>query len=207
MNGPVFEKWVETQLIVGLRTLGQCVIVMDNASYHSRLVENQPTTKWRKEQLLSWLRQNGVSPPENATRVELQRLCIIHRNSLKRYVVDEMLQNEGHIVIRLPPYHSFFNPIELVWSVSKHYYNKTVVSRPGQGLDRAKFVWKEALSKVTKEIWSNEVKHTEKKIMQYFNEEVKDVPEIQEFIINHADSSDSEDDAEEEEALATPLDN
>lgn len=38
--------------VVDLRTLGQCVIVMDSAAYHSRLVKNQPTTKWRKEQLL-----------------------------------------------------------------------------------------------------------------------------------------------------------
>lgn len=59
-----------------------------------------------------------------------------------------MLRGEGHTVLRLPPYHSIFNAIELVWSVAKQYYNKTVASRPGQRWERAKSVWKEALEQV-----------------------------------------------------------
>ena len=31
------------------------------------------------------------------------------------YKVDESLKRKGHEVLRLPPYHCEFNPIELIW--------------------------------------------------------------------------------------------
>ncbi|PSN29660.1 hypothetical protein C0J52_27089 [Blattella germanica] len=56
---------------------------------------------------------------------------------------------------------------------------------------------------VTKDIWKNEVQHTEKIIVDYFNRETKNAAQVDEIIIN-LESSDSEDE-EEEEVLATPL--
>ncbi|XP_069682546.1 uncharacterized protein [Periplaneta americana] len=210
MNSETFQKWVERQLIVGLRDVGPSIIVMDNASYHNKAAEEQPTTKWRKDQLMTWLRQNGVPVSDNANKNELQQLCKRNKSHLKRHIVDELLAREGHTVLRLPPYHSFFNAIELVWSVAKNYYNKTVASRPGHGLDRAKSVWHEAFSKVTPDIWKNEENHTEKIIMKYYNQEVRNAPEFQEFIVDLRDT-DEEDDADHndtednEEVLATPI--
>ncbi|XP_069692735.1 uncharacterized protein [Periplaneta americana] len=119
MNSETFQKWVERQLIVGLRDVGPSIIVMDNASYHNKAAEEQPTTKWRKDQLMTWLRQNGVPVSDNANKNELQQLCKRNKSHLKRHIVDELLAREGHTVLRLPPYHSFFNAIELVWSVAK----------------------------------------------------------------------------------------
>ncbi|XP_068081309.1 uncharacterized protein [Anabrus simplex] len=113
----------------------------------------------------------------------------MNRSHLKRYIVDEMLHSEGHTVLRLPPYHSFFNAIEFVWSVAKQYYNKTVASRPGHGLDRATAVWKESLDQVTAEMWRNEVKHTEKKIVEFYNNEVRDLHEVEELVIHHGSSA------------------
>ncbi|XP_068087004.1 uncharacterized protein [Anabrus simplex] len=158
--------------------------------------EEEPVCEPTEE---SWLRQNGVSPPENATKDELQRLCNMNRSHLKRYVVDEMLHSEGHTVLRLPPYNSFFNAIEFVWSVAKQYYNKTVASRPGHGLDRATAVWKESLDQVTAEMWRNEVKHTEKKIVEFYNNEVRGLPEVEELVIHHGSSESEEEDEEDEE--------
>jgi len=31
------------------------------------------------------------------------------------YVIDNMVKNAGHTVLRLPPYHCELNPIELTW--------------------------------------------------------------------------------------------
>ncbi len=59
-----------------------------------------------------------------------------------------MLAAEGHTVLRLPPHHCKFNPIEYVWGISKAYYNKTVCGRPGQGMERTKAVWDEAINQV-----------------------------------------------------------
>lgn len=54
MDADNFMKWTTTQLLPGLeeiKNLGPFLIVMDNASYHSRQLEKQPTSSWNKEQL------------------------------------------------------------------------------------------------------------------------------------------------------------
>ena len=35
------------------------------------------------------------------------------------YAVDQLIRYHGHEVLRLPPYHPDFNPIELIWSQVK----------------------------------------------------------------------------------------
>ena len=37
------------------------------------------------------------------------------------YKVDEFLKRKGNEVLRLPPYHCEFNPIELIWGDLKGY--------------------------------------------------------------------------------------
>jgi hypothetical protein len=52
MNATVFETWFAKIL----KTLpNNAVIVLDNASYHSRKVEKIPTTSWRKGDIQNWL--------------------------------------------------------------------------------------------------------------------------------------------------------
>lgn len=34
--------------------------------------------------------------------------------------IDELARAHGKTVLRLPPYHSHFNPIELIWALFKH---------------------------------------------------------------------------------------
>jgi hypothetical protein len=36
---------------------------------------------------------------------------------------DEFLRGKGHDVLRLPPYHCEFNPIEMVWGVNNREQN------------------------------------------------------------------------------------
>ena len=40
------------------------------------------------------------------------------------YKVDEFLKRKGHEVLRLPPYHCEFNPIELIWGDLKGYIGR-----------------------------------------------------------------------------------
>lgn len=37
----------------------------------------------------------------------------------KKFKIDQIAEDAGHEVIRLPPYHCNFNPIELVWAFEK----------------------------------------------------------------------------------------
>jgi predicted O-methyltransferase YrrM len=52
MNAQVFENWFQNILE---KLEDGAVIVMDNASYHSRLAEKTPVSSWKKAQIKEWL--------------------------------------------------------------------------------------------------------------------------------------------------------
>ncbi|KAL5246423.1 hypothetical protein ACI65C_013831 [Semiaphis heraclei] len=57
MNAPIFKKW----FIDMLNNLEEpCIIVMDNASYHSVLSINYPKSNAIKSSIQQWLREKGV---------------------------------------------------------------------------------------------------------------------------------------------------
>ena len=51
------------------------VIIIDNASYHSRNAEDLPVSKWRKAQVQSWLTENKIPFKPDALRSDLWTLC------------------------------------------------------------------------------------------------------------------------------------
>jgi hypothetical protein len=69
MDAALFEKWFSEQLIPNLPT--KSVIVLDNASYHSRQLDKVPTKSSRKTDMLDYMARKGLPIPEKATRPEL----------------------------------------------------------------------------------------------------------------------------------------
>lgn len=70
--------------------------------------------------------------------------------------MDELVKSTGREILRLPPYHCKFNPIELVWAQVKGYVaanNKTFK------FTDMKILFQDALSQVTPEKWAECVKH------------------------------------------------
>ena len=49
------------------------MIVIDNALYHSRNSGSYPKSKWRKQQLIDWLKEKNVTIPDQALRAELTK--------------------------------------------------------------------------------------------------------------------------------------
>ena len=117
VDATVFEKWFTEQLLPNI--LPNSVIVMDNASYHSRRSESYPLSTWKKEELLRWLTEKRVKIPEMPLRSELWSLAKEQRRRYQDYICDTLAEEAGHTVLRLPPYHSELNPIELIWSQVK----------------------------------------------------------------------------------------
>jgi hypothetical protein len=59
MNGELFKKWVVENLIPALRLINsKCVVIMDNAPYHSVRLESPPTSASRKEIIKQWLTEH-----------------------------------------------------------------------------------------------------------------------------------------------------
>ena len=127
MNAEIFENWFKNTLLPALDR--PSYIILDNASYHSRKQEKYPTTQSKKGEIISFLQKHQIEFTNFSNKVDLLKIAKIHADLFPNsYTIDEIALEHGHMVLRLPPYHSELNPIELIWGQIKHFVareNKT----------------------------------------------------------------------------------
>lgn len=192
MNAEVFKTW-----FVGmLRSLEEgSVIVMDNASYHSVQIDKPPCSNWRKADIMEWLRKKRISFSTAETRDELLSKEEI-RTAKKTYELDQLANEMGHTVVRLPPYHCQYNPIELIWAQVKRYVaNKNTTFR----LADIEQLAHEALDRITQEDWEKCVRHAEALQEADYSKQCTRDTTVEPFIIHLRVSSDSEPESSESE--------
>lgn len=102
----------------------------------------------------------------------------------KIYKLDQLALESGHEVIRLPPYHCQYNPIELVWAQAK---NEVATKNRTFKIADVEVLLHEAISNVSQKNWEDCVKHAEK--LQ--EEDLKKSHLAEEFII-HVDDDESD---------------
>lgn len=196
MNSELFEKWFEESVLMKLEE--PSIIILDNARYHSRQEDPNPVASWTKSKIIEWLRKHNIDFEEGELKARLLERTKRHKRS-KSYVVDNMALKYGHSVLRLPPYHCEYNPIELVWGISKAYYDKNIVKYSGTD-EEVVSLWQEALEQVTTEKWNNCVTHTEKLIREAYEKEVVMDEVLPLFIsVNDSESSSSDNTDREDE--------
>lgn len=117
MNKTNFTKWVTEKLIPNLTE--SSIIVMDNAPYHSVILNKAPTSATRVAEIKLWLLENNITFSQSLRKPELLTLVKKHKPE-PVYEIDQILGDHGHTVARLPPYHCDLNPIELIWGIGKH---------------------------------------------------------------------------------------
>lgn len=111
MNSDIFREW----FLKMLNLLGEpSVIVMDNASYHSIELNKAPTTNSKKQIIQDWLNEKCIPFSPLETKVELLEKVKKNKKKERVYELDEEAYKAGHEVVRLPPYHCQYNPIELI---------------------------------------------------------------------------------------------
>uniref|UniRef100_A0A6P7H373 Uncharacterized protein LOC114346429 n=1 Tax=Diabrotica virgifera virgifera TaxID=50390 RepID=A0A6P7H373_DIAVI len=118
MNHLNFMKYVRSQLLPNLPK--NSVLVVDNASYHNVTMEKNVTSGSRKDIMVKWLQEKSIPFPVNLTKPELYKIIQVHKPRFPPvYVLDHELEQHGHKVLRLPPYHPELNPIEKIWALVK----------------------------------------------------------------------------------------
>jgi transposase len=118
MNHELFTKWFKEKLLPNIPA--NALIVMDNASYHNVLSSHSsPTSNSKKEVIVDWLQKNGVPISADSLKAELVEV-LENRAPVPTYAIDEIAAENGHKVIRTPPYHPELQPIETCWGVVKN---------------------------------------------------------------------------------------
>lgn len=156
MNAENYEEWFRNicQLLPP-----ESVVVIDNATYHSRQVEQLPTSAWRKADLLGWLRDKNIEFESDSTKTELLEVARKHRDSYKSYYIEQIAQTHGITILRQPPNHCDLNPIEKIWAQVKGHvaaHNTTFKLRDVKNL------LLEGVANVTPDNWRKCLEHAKK---------------------------------------------
>ncbi|CAF4946204.1 unnamed protein product [Pieris macdunnoughi] len=88
MNADGFENWFKNVLE---KLEPNSVIVMDNASYHSRRQERVPVTSWKKQAIQDWLSSKELIFEVKETKSELLEKVKNVKERYQSYVTDEMV--------------------------------------------------------------------------------------------------------------------
>ena len=154
MTADLFRQWFVDRLLPHLPA--HALIVMDNASYHNVLsAHSAPTPACSKEKIRTWLEANHIPCRDDCLKVELAEML----NKLApppTYVIDELAAQQGHEVVRTPPYHPELQPIETCWGVLKN----EVARHCDFTLDNLMLQLEQAFAKVT----ANTCQHIIKKV-------------------------------------------
>ncbi len=122
MNAELFQQWFSEELIPNIPD--NALIIMDNASYHNTLSSGSPPTpNCNKERIWNWLIDNQIPCEKSSLKAEL--VTVLKKIApLPVYEVDEMANQQGHEILRTPPYHPELQPIELCWGIVKNYMSR-----------------------------------------------------------------------------------
>ncbi|XP_035716534.1 uncharacterized protein LOC110841924 isoform X1 [Folsomia candida] len=170
VNGVAYMAWWKDLNQKIKDNYGPCIIVIDNAPYHS--TKEAPKSTSRKQELYDWLNDNlegpeklKLKPVKQMRRPELWKMVQDLKNGNEYYIVDKEALKYGNTVVRLPPYNCDLNPIEYVWKDIKH----AVRAANTQGT--AEFAQAEAeriMTTYTKEQWQKHIKHVHRFVKPRF---------------------------------------
>ena len=160
INAESYEKYFEN---VCKLLKPNSVIIIDNASYHSRNADD--VSKWKKSRFQDWLKDHKIPFRPDALRTELWMLCKIHRATNTSKVIDNIANRDGHEVLRLPTYHCDLNAIELIWADEKNFVaceNKEMTLKSVEKLFRKR------RAEITAEMCKKCVEHVEHVELSYW---------------------------------------
>jgi transposase len=187
MNGHLFREWLEKTVLPSLDR--PSCLVMDNASYHNVVAQEDkvPTAASTKEAIKMWLRNENIPFDETYFKPELLSL-VKQAQKTKKFQIDKLIEEHGHRCLRLPPYHSHLNPIELVWAKIK---GQVAADNTTFKLSDVKILTQAALSNIDKTYWNTCEDHVLKEEEEYWRKDGLHFIQPR-AVINLMDSSDTE---------------
>jgi len=163
MNGEAFYDWMKDVIP---RLKENCVIIMDNAPYHSVKKEKIPSTTTKKADIIKWLQEKGEVIDRPMVIPQLLDIVKRLRPQYDKYLIDDLAETHNRTILRLPPYHCELNPIELAWANVKDHVKKNNTSYK---ISDVKTLLLEGIERVDETMWKNFIRHTMKEEEKFYN--------------------------------------
>ena len=145
-----------------------------------------------KATIVDWLTEKNITFPDKALRAELWTLVKSEREKFPDKVMETVAKEYGHEILRLPPYHSELNPIELAWAAEKNY---VAVENKDMSLDSVEKLFKNKREELPEDVWRKCVEHVTTEIEENYweSDRIQD-NKVEQLIIKlkPTDSSSSE---------------
>ncbi|CAK1602201.1 unnamed protein product [Parnassius mnemosyne] len=148
--------------------------------------------------MIDWLKYRNIDHSGSMLKPQLYQLILQNKARFVEYKIDHLLQEHGHSVLRLPPYHPDFNPIENIWAMVKGYVAKKNVS---MNMDTIMRLTKEKVDAITVQEWKNVCDRAGKEEKAFDGQDAAIDGLSERFIINTG-SDESSDDSEDEDAMS-----
>jgi hypothetical protein len=118
MHQDLLSKWFSEQLLPNMPK--HSLIIRENAPYHNALsLHSAPTARGKKDAIHAWFIKNRIPVREDCLKAEwveiLEKVA-----PAPTYALDERASEQGHEILRTPPYHPELQPIETCWAVVKN---------------------------------------------------------------------------------------
>lgn len=132
----------------------------------------------KKQQMIDWLKLRNIEHSSNMLKPQLYELILKNKARFVEYKIDEILRQHGHTVLRLPPYHPQFNPIENIWGIVKNYVAKKNVT---MNMSSIMTLAEEKFNSITVEEWKNVCLHAIKEEKFHGTDEALDIGNIRKY--------------------------
>lgn len=186
INAERYQTWLRNQLIPNLPP--NSVLVIDNAPYHNKLSVKPPNSNTPKPQMIAWLQQHNVPHDPNKLKPELYKIIKSHKEQYTEFAIDRIMEEHGHKIVRLPPYHPDFNPIENIWAQIKQHVAKRNIA---MNVTSVKEAILEKINNIGSEEWKKVRDHALKCEDEYRKYDPRIDSYSDEMIIYTGDSSDT----------------
>ena len=136
-----------------------------------------------------WLTDHKIQ--FDASMLRPQLLALAKQNKPDpTYVIDDVVREHGHEVLRLPPYHPDLNPIELIWSQVKNLIaSRNLTYRLADLVNIANISFDE----IGPNRWRSVCEHVQKVEKQYREKDIVVDIAMDSLVINLTDDSDDND--------------
>ena len=168
------------------------MLILDNAAYPDVQQDHCPTSSYRKADLQDFLRRDNATFAENMLKAELLELCKRHKQQ-PVYIIDEILERQRHLALRLPPYHADLNAIELLWGDVNGYDARKNLSFK---FNDVRCLVEEAFNQVSAQKWYNCCSHVKTIEQKYWSTDIAVENETEKIVIHIDSSTDTEDELE-----------
>lgn len=178
MNADTYKTWLNTNLLPHLPD--NAIVVLCNTPIQSIQMNKPPNSTSKREDLEKWLHQHKVPFESNLLKVQLYELIRLNCPS-KICVVDEILKENGHEVLRIPPYNYDLNPIEYMCSLIK---TRVAGIDPETSDVELSTLANDAINSLKNMDWVHELAHVKRLEGEYWHIEQQIEHEIEQLIIS-----------------------